>query len=279
MHLEFLRDLRRCRLPAELDAQLALGAQDLVQLLDDVHGNPDRPPLVGERTRDRLADPPGRVRGELEALAVVELLGGAHEADRPLLDQVEERQPLVAVALRDRDDKPEVRFDHLPLRTVVAALDPLRELDLLGGGEQVDLSDALEKDLQRIRGRIRQLLEPTLAVLDGFDRRESTAAAKRLANGPIVSDVVARVLRHGFSLSGRLERGRDANGIAIGVRDKEEKRAAVAQAPKRNRLRLAGITVAAHRALAVPPPGCRRSRSYIARTSVEASPTQLKAPR
>ena len=133
-----------------LGAQLALGAQDPVQLLDDVHGHPDRPPLVGERARDGLADPPGRVGRELEALAVVELLGRAHEPDRPLLDQVEERQPLVAVALGDRDDQSEVRLDHLLLRAVVAALDPLRELDLLRGGQQVDLADVLQEELQRV---------------------------------------------------------------------------------------------------------------------------------
>ena len=136
-------------LAAELGAQLPLRADDLVQLLDDVHGHADRPRLVGERARDGLADPPCRVRRELEALAVVELLGRAHEPDRPLLDQVEERQTLVAVALGDRDDETQVRLDHLLLRAVVAALDPLRELDLLRGCEQLDAADVLEEELER----------------------------------------------------------------------------------------------------------------------------------
>ena len=81
---------------------------------------------------------------------MIELLRRAHETDRPLLDQVEERQSLVAVALRDRDDEAKVGLDHLLLRAVVAALDPLRELDLLGGGEQVDPADVLEEELQRV---------------------------------------------------------------------------------------------------------------------------------
>ena len=130
-------DLRGARLPALLGPELALGAEDLVQLLDHVHRHADRAALVGERPRDGLADPPRGVGRELEALAVVELLGGAHEPDRPLLDQVEERQALVAVALGDRDDEAEVRLDHLLLGAVVAALDPLRELDLLRRGEQL----------------------------------------------------------------------------------------------------------------------------------------------
>src|SRR3954451_13590548 len=104
-----LGDLVGGRLPAQLRDELALGAADLVELLDDVDGDADRPRLVGQGARDRLADPPGRVGRELEALAVVELLGRADEAERPLLDQVEERQALVAVVLGDRDDEAQVR--------------------------------------------------------------------------------------------------------------------------------------------------------------------------
>ena len=155
--VELLADLRRGRLAAELAAQLPLGAHDLVQLLDDVDGHADRPRLVGERPAHGLADPPRRVRRELEPLAVVELLGGADEADRALLDQIEERQPLVAVALCDRDDEAQVRLDHRLLRAVVAALDPLRELDLLRRGQQVDLADVLQEQLQRVGRDVRRV--------------------------------------------------------------------------------------------------------------------------
>ena len=118
-----LGDLLGGGLAAQLGDELALGAADLVELLDDVDRDADRARLVGERAGDRLADPPGRVGRELEALAVVELLRRADEAERPLLDQVEERQALVAVVLRDRDDEPQVGLDHLLLRVEVAALD------------------------------------------------------------------------------------------------------------------------------------------------------------
>src|SRR5581483_2270930 len=153
-HLEVLGDLLVRRLAAPLGAQLALRPHDLVQLLDNVDRHADRPRLVRERAGDRLADPPCRVRRELVALAPVELLGGAHEADRPLLDQIEERETLVAVALRDRDDEAQVRLHHLLLRAVVAALDALRELDFLRGGQQIDLADVLEEELQRVRGEL-----------------------------------------------------------------------------------------------------------------------------
>ena len=92
----------------------------------------DRPRLVSERPGDGLADPPGGVGGELVAAAPVEFLDGADQPERAFLDQVEEGEALVAVVLRDRDDEAEVGLDHPLLRGVVAALDQLRERDLLG---------------------------------------------------------------------------------------------------------------------------------------------------
>src|SRR4051794_34435612 len=159
-----LGDLLRGGLAAQLGDQLALRAADLVELLDDVDRDSDGPRLVGERAGDRLADPPGRVGRELEALAVVELLSRADQTERALLNQVEEGQALVAVVLGDRDDQTEVGLDHLLLRVEVTALDALRELDLLGGGEQADLADVLEEQLQGIGGHVRLQVERLLAL-------------------------------------------------------------------------------------------------------------------
>src|SRR6266540_4383180 len=163
--IEVAADLDGGRLPAELRAELALRPNDLVQLLDDVDGHADRPRLVRERARNCLPDPPGRVRRELEPLAVVELLGGAHEPDRSLLNQIEEGQTLVPVLLRDRNDEAEIRLDHLLLRSMVPALDPLRELDLLGGGQERDLADVLQEELQRVGRNLHTGLE--LFLFDG----------------------------------------------------------------------------------------------------------------
>ena len=80
-------------------------------------------------------------------------------------------QALVAVVLRDRDDEAEVRLDHLLLRVEVAALDALGEVDLLLRGEQADLADVLEEQLQRVRRHVRPEVE----------RRLLRAAAARLS--------------------------------------------------------------------------------------------------
>ena len=140
------------RLAAELDLEPARGARQLLLPLDDVDGNADRARVVRDRALHRLADPPRRVRRELVAAAPVELLDGAVEAERSLLDQVEERHAETAVALRDRDDETQVGLDHAPLRDQVAALDRLRERDLLGGGEQLVTADVGKEELQAVAG-------------------------------------------------------------------------------------------------------------------------------
>jgi hypothetical protein len=138
------------RLAAETLHQLPLDVHDLVQLLDHVDGDADRPRLVRDRARHGLADPPGRVRRELVALAVVELLDGADQPERSFLDQVEEAEPAAQIALRDRDDEAKIGLGHLRLRAHVSALDPLRQIDLLVGGQQRNLPDLAQVEAQRV---------------------------------------------------------------------------------------------------------------------------------
>src|SRR4029079_10000374 len=125
-------------------------ARQLLLPLDHVDGDTDRTRVVRNRALHRLTDPPGRVRRELVAPAPVDLLDGAVQPERPLLDQVEERDAEPAVALCDRDDKSEIRLDHVTLGSRVAALDPLREHDLLGRGEQLVTPDVGEEELQAV---------------------------------------------------------------------------------------------------------------------------------
>ena len=60
---------------------------------------------------------------------------------------------MALVALRDRDDQPQVRVDHPLLRLEVAALDALRELDLLLLGQERPAPRLVEEELQRVGGR------------------------------------------------------------------------------------------------------------------------------
>ena len=116
--------------------QLTLHAHELVDVLDHVHRDADGARLVGQGARDGLPDPPGGVRGELEAAPVVELLDGAHEAEVALLDEVEERHAAAHVPPGDGDDQAQVGLGELALGVHVAALDALGQRDLFLGGEQ-----------------------------------------------------------------------------------------------------------------------------------------------
>src|SRR3954464_10735856 len=118
-----LGDLVVGRRTAELGGELALGGGHLALALGDVRGQADRPAAVVQRPLDRLADPQGRVGGEAEALAPVELLDRADQPEDALLDEVEQGEiadPLVLAG--DRHHEPEVRVDHPLLGLEVTTL-------------------------------------------------------------------------------------------------------------------------------------------------------------
>ena len=102
---------------------------DLVDRFDHVHGDPDRARLIGDRTRDRLPDPPRRISRELVAAAILELIDRLHQADVAFLNEIEELQTAVRVFLCDRDDEPKVGFDHFLLRLPCLALAFLHGFD------------------------------------------------------------------------------------------------------------------------------------------------------
>src|SRR5436190_8241580 len=151
-----LRKLLRRRLVAELRLELVPSARDLHAALVDVHGDADRRRLVRHCTLAGLANPPGRVRRELVAATPVELLDGTVQPDHALLDQVEQGQVVPLVALRNRDDEAQVAVDHPLLCSRVAALEALRQCDLLRRGEEPVPARPVHEERQRV-GRAGQL--------------------------------------------------------------------------------------------------------------------------
>src|SRR5262245_27549546 len=157
-----LGDLLDGRLAAELLEELARDADQAVDRLDHVDRDADRPRLVRDGPRDRLPDPPRRIRGELEALLEVELLDRTAQADVALLDQVQERHAAPDVLLRDRDDQPQVRGGQLLARVApdldqlalaVRELRVLRDLGVVTHElEQVGLAAGHHEPLERRKG-------------------------------------------------------------------------------------------------------------------------------
>src|SRR5512143_3116701 len=147
-HVHLLGDLLARRLAADLLDGGPRDADELVDRLDHVDRDADRPGLVGDGPGDGLPDPPGRVGRELVAAAVLELLDGLHEAHVPFLDEVQELEAPVAVLLGDGDDQPQVGRDELLLGLVA---------DLLAGRDGPDGPPqglGVEPDLGRLPAQL-----------------------------------------------------------------------------------------------------------------------------
>jgi hypothetical protein len=163
-------DLLVGRVAVELGGEGALDAVVLVDLLDHVDGDPDRAPLVRDGAGYGLADPPRRVRRELEALAVVELLDGPHQPYVPFLDEVQKGDAAAGVLFGDGDDEPQVRPRQVGLGLAVAALDAFGEVDLLGLGEERGFADLVQVHLDGVAGvaRLEVAFEDLLDELGVF---------------------------------------------------------------------------------------------------------------
>ena len=152
-HIDLVRDLVGSRLVAVLMEELTLYLLDLVDGLHHMDGDADGSRLIRDRARDRLSDPPCRVGGELEALGVVELFDRLDQSEVALLNQIEELHTSAEVALRDADNKTEVRFGKALSCRDIAVGDADREVDLLLGGKQRHLADVLEVHLDGVVDR------------------------------------------------------------------------------------------------------------------------------
>ena len=107
-HIQLQRDFLRHRLMPVLVQELARNLLDLVNGLHHMDRDPDGARLIGDRTGDGLADPPGGIGGKFEALGVIELLHRLDQAEIPLLNEVKELHPPADIPFGNADDQPEV---------------------------------------------------------------------------------------------------------------------------------------------------------------------------
>ncbi len=116
------------RFPAQFLHQGARTANQLVDGLDHVDRNADRARLIGNGARDGLPHPPRRVSRELVTPPVLELFHRLHQPDIAFLNQVEELQPAIVVALGDAHHQPEIRFDQFLARGFRLAVRAVHQL-------------------------------------------------------------------------------------------------------------------------------------------------------
>src|SRR6185503_7565961 len=181
--VQLVRDLAHQRLAREPGAEHALGAHVAVELLEHLHRDAHRARLLGEPAQDRLADPQRSVRAEAQAALRLEAVHGVDQSQVPLLDQVEERQPAVAVGARHVHDQPEVGEDHPAPGVLVAGARARRGLEQLGVREQLHLADLVQVEVEQVAlGLAGQLprLERDRGLLDVIFRQ---AHARRHESG------------------------------------------------------------------------------------------------
>ena len=107
---------------AELLFEAHLHAVHVTDAFGHMQRDADGARFLRERPGDGLSDPPGCVGGETVAACVVEFIDGAHQADIPFLDEVEEGHALVHVFLGDADDEPRVGAAEVFARFLPAPL-------------------------------------------------------------------------------------------------------------------------------------------------------------
>src|SRR5438128_4935513 len=112
-----------------------------------MHGEANRLLLIGERSFDRLLDPPRGVGGKFSTLRRIEALDGFHQADVALRNQIEQRQSKIRIIVRDLNDQAQIRTNHQGASFLVAALNFGGEFNLLVGSEQRDLPDLTQVNL------------------------------------------------------------------------------------------------------------------------------------
>ena len=125
--MDFLSDFFRRWLTTVFLDELLLHTHQLIDRLDHVHRNPNRPRLVGDGAGDRLADPPSGIGREFIAAAIFEFFDSLHQTHVSFLDEIEEREPAVSIFLGDGNHESEVGLDHLGLR-FEGFLEPMAEL-------------------------------------------------------------------------------------------------------------------------------------------------------
>mmetsp|Transcript_25514 Transcript_25514/g.75168 ORF Transcript_25514/g.75168 Transcript_25514/m.75168 type:complete len:252 (-) Transcript_25514:302-1057(-) len=91
-------------------------AADAVEQIVDVDGEADGAGVIGDGTEDSLLDPPRSVRGELESLLRIKLLGRPRQPDATLLDQISDVHADVPIPLGDAHYQSHVALDHASLR-------------------------------------------------------------------------------------------------------------------------------------------------------------------
>ena len=150
VHLQFQSELFHEWLTSELLGEATECMVELVDRLYHVHWYTDRTSLISDRASDTLADPPCRIRGELEPTIWIELIYRTEESYIPFLDEIEESESASHILLRDRDDETEIGFCESLACILVSLLDEMTETDFFFCIDERKSTDLVEVHTDRV---------------------------------------------------------------------------------------------------------------------------------
>src|SRR5687767_7876846 len=105
--------------------------------------------LLRQGLQNGLTNPPDRVRDELDALRLIELVSSPDESEVALVDEIGERDALILVLLRDGHDEAKIGAHELIERLLIIHADALREPHLFVAGDQRINADVAEVLVER----------------------------------------------------------------------------------------------------------------------------------
>jgi hypothetical protein len=135
-------------------SQLAAALAQLVEDVRLVHRQAHDVALLDDRLHDGLTDPPDRVGDELEALLLVEAVGGLDQTEVALVDEVEETEALADVLLGDRHDELQVRGDQFFESGLVPFADLYGDFRLALARQALIVTDRLKIRVERLALRL-----------------------------------------------------------------------------------------------------------------------------
>ena len=87
-----------------------------------MHRNPDRPGLIGNGSRNSLADPPGCIRTELKALGIVVFLNGFNKPQISFLNQIQKLHSAAHISLGNAYNQAQIRLSQTLFGIFIAHL-------------------------------------------------------------------------------------------------------------------------------------------------------------
>ena len=109
-----------------------------------MHRYADRSGLIGDRTGDRLTDPPSRICREFVSLCIVEFIDCADQTGISLLNQIQNVQAAAGVLLCDGDNQTQVGLRQLVFGALIPFSNAAGQLLLFFRREQGNLPDFLQ---------------------------------------------------------------------------------------------------------------------------------------